>query len=540
MSAHDPRKAPALADDPRDAEAAADTERALLAAVLTEPALTIPGAVARGIAGEDFADSARGAAFDAALAMFASGEAVDAIRVSDRLASDGNADALDEVNKAIEDERNRPGHAAWYMADMLRRALRRRGLSVLASGAENIAKPSADPGAVLADVSAAISSQLLAARGEGTFAEKMRSIVADWEKLADGKAVRGGAELPTPGMTRALGVLEPGLHILAAKTSAGKSIVEGAVVRNLALNGKRVLRCFLDMGWRDLLERDLAALCFLDMRRLMRGRMDADERAVLPLAARAIEDAFHVECLTTPTLGQIVSKARAMLADKGLDLVTIDFVQMAQTGNLKVDGQGNANARIGEVTRTLKAFAVESGVPVLLLSQLNRATRDDAAAPSLADLRDSGNIEQDARTVSFLYPDAPTCKKWAADKGGDGDGWRGLPVRPIWFSVAKNQQGRLGQVPLRMVCGLFSIEDAAMDAEGFVHWDRPAGAAAGVSPPEIARDANGVVGAFDRRFLGLVNRAADKLGRPRFQYVDQVPGGLAIVRDRLAALRGGK
>ena len=518
-----------------ETEAATGTERALIAAILTEPARTIPETIKRGITAEDFTDAGRSDAFGAALALFSENEAVDAIRVTERLTAEGKPDAVNELYKAIEDERNNPVHAAGYMADIQRRAMRRRGRALLASGGEALANPSADPCVVLADVSASISSQLLSARGAVSFAEKIGNIVTELEELAEGRGRRSGAKLPTPGLSRALGVLEPGLHVLAAKTSAGKSTVEGAIVRNLALNGKRILRCFLDMGWRDLYERDIAALCFLDSGRIRRGQIDADERALLELAGCAMADFFQVEDMTAPTLGQIVSKARAMLADKGLDLVTVDFVQMVQTGNPKTDGQGNANARIGEVTRTLKAFALESGVPVLLLSQLNRATRDDAA-PSLADLRDSGNIEQDARTVSFLFPDAAAVK--ALDPTCDD--WRKLPVRPIWFSVAKNQQGRLGQVPLRMVCNLFSIEDAARNGDGLPQWDRPASIADGVRFPVVARNGNGVIGVFDDHFLTLVNRAAEKRGKPQFQYMEDVRGGIAAVQDRIKELRGRK
>lgn len=525
-----------------DEETQTASERALIANALDDPARAVPIADAFGITGDDFGDATRGVLFNAVLAMFAAGEAVDAVTVGEKLNADESVDAIPEISKCLELGDRLPFHFDAHCRNVLRRSMRRRVGRLGESLASATEKPSAVPERLAAKAVEDLSSLLLAVKGERTAAQEVAAIVQDWTDLADNKRDFRGAELPTPGMNRALGRLEPGLHILAAKTSAGKSTVEAAIVRNLALcrnpRKRTVLRCFLDMGRRDLLARDLAALLFLDLRELGKGHMGADERAILPLAAEAWNDGIDVHTLTAPTLPEILSRARALHADKGLDLLTVDFVQNVQTGNPKTDAGGNANARIGEATKALKTLGIELGLPVLLLSQLNRGDRDETRPPVLSDLRDSGNIEQDARTVAFVHPDLATANAWAARAGVQS--WRDLKTRPVWFTVAKNQQGGLYSAPLRMQCDRFGIEDADRGPAEAVDWEHCAPATTGAALPVIARDAERHVGAFDPRFLPLVNAAAEKTGKPKFEVVETVKDGLQAVADRLAHWRARK
>ena len=541
-----------------DEELATQSERALLAALLDDPAHGVPAVLKHGMTGEDFADEARGEAFDAVRGMFAEGAGVDAVTVAERLNAAGRADAVAEVGKSV----TAPAfgiHVAEHCRNILRRSQFRR---LAALGAETVKAAEGrteEPGAILSRLSEEVARMQNAAKGEASAAEIVEEVVEDAIAIAEGRKVRRGVALPTPELSRALGVLEPGLHILAAKTSAGKSTVEGAIVRAVALGGGRVLRCFLDMPPQDLLARDLSALCFIGAGRIAAGNLSADERHILRLAAAAWKDGFGVDCITAPTLGEIVARARAVHADKGLDLLTVDYAQNVKTGVAKLDDFGDANARLEAAVSALKIFAVGAGVPVLLLSQLNRAERDEGKQPSLSDLRGSGGLEQGARTVSFLYPDIETARVWSnlgkgkgddEDGGGeagpavdDGAAWRRLPLRPIRFYVAKNQQGRLGEVCLRMYCPAFSVEDAATNETGValtagnVFWDHPGKTGANNPPPVVARDAAGRLGAFDARFLARVNAAAERRGLPAFEVVETVAGGLAAVRGRVTAWR---
>jgi len=525
---------------------ASATERAALAAVLDDPQKALPLALRYGVTGEDFTDKARGLAFDAALALFAEGGGVDPLTVADRLIQQGDAEgaaAAEDAQAVALDaaERGRPVavHAEDYLRIVGRRAQKRRLSSVGARLGLEAVRPESDPATLAAEAVGNLSRIVSASKGERTPGEIVGDLVQEWIDVADGKREARGVPAPSAGMAEALGRLEPGLHVLAGKTSAGKSIVEGAVARHVALSGGRVLRCSLDMSAGDLLARDLAALCWLHLPRIKKEKnVLIDERAFLPLAVKAYAGLPFTVC-ENADLPEIVARARALKADGGLALVTVDFVQNVNTGNPKLDASGNANEKINAVTKALKRFANDEGLPVLLVSQLNRAQRDEKQAPVLADLRDSGAIEQDARTVSFLYPEATQAP-------ATPEGWRMRNIRHIWYSVAKNQQGTLGRAPLRMRCDVFSLEDAARpegDADGrevAPWWDSSAPPTADYPAPVIAAGGRGLFGAFDPRFLERINAEADAAGVARWETVETIQGGLAKVGDRLADYRRGR
>ncbi|MBQ9727598.1 MAG: hypothetical protein IJV65_08860 [Kiritimatiellae bacterium] len=520
-------------------------ERAAILTALDDPAANLPLAVDLGLTGDDFADKPAGRAFDTMLAMYEGGEAVDAVTVATRLEECGDAAARVVLQRAFDISIASTSNFEQHVRDILTQSTRRRVASLALHLATEAGAAGADARELAGKAAQELAALASSGKREPSTADVVDSIAQEWEDLADGKREIGGAELPTDGMTRLLDRLKPGLHVLAGKTSTGKSIVEGAIVRNLALNGGVVLRCFLDLGRRALLQRDLAALCFLDLRELDHGHLHPDERHVLRLARSAWRKDIAVESLVAPTASEIVAKVRAMKAARGrVDLVTVDFIQQVNTGNAKTDGSGNANARIGEITRALKNYAIDAEVPFLLLSQLNRNQKDEASTPDLTDLRDSGNIEQDARSVCFLHPNTAVAQTWIDRKGvlnGPEDGaqtWRDLKMRPIFLSVAKNQQGRRGCVSLRMQCNYFAIEDAVKDpVTGVPDFDHTPTSATSAPVPVIARDSDGRLAAFDPRFLPLINRAAKRNGLAQFSVVERVDGGLECVADRLAKWR---
>ncbi len=525
-----------------DLEAAARTERAYLAAALEDPVRVIPLALRRGVTGADFTGAARGDVFDAVLAVFNDAGAVDAVTVFERLA--GNAAARDEIDKCA--GQGFPEHAAQYAAEIVKRSQYRRlaemglRLNAAASGREE------DPAALLSQLSAKVAAMQNATRGEATDAEEVAEIVEHAIAISEGRAKPCGIPPPTPELENALGRLEPGLHLLAAATSAGKSTFEGHFARSVALGGGRVLRCFLDMPRPDLLARDLAALCFVGVEPMTQGSRPLlpDEKHALRLAAEAWRG-FGMESMTAPTLGEIVGRARAFHADKGLDLLTIDYAQLVLTGNGKLDGTGNANAQLEHTVAVLKNFANKERIPVLLLSQLKRKPEDEFTPPTLDDLRGSGALGHAGRTVSFLYP-AEVAKEWAKKKTNSEEptAWRKLATRPVLFLPLKAQQRQSGvEVALRMFCPFFTFEDAALNdtgvrlACGDVFWDRPGKVGPNNPLPVIARDGDGRLAAFDRRFLSRINAAAEKKGFPAFEVVEEVAGGVAAVHERLTAWR---
>lgn len=195
-------------------------------------------------------------------------------------------------------------------------------------------------------------------------------------------------------------------YLLAARPSLGKSALAFNIAERASIEGGYpVLFVSLEMNKIELADRFLAARAGVDGYSLRYPRRLADgDRGRLAeacrLAARSrlvIDDPPHL------TVGQLCARARRMKArEKGLGLVVVDYLQLVGSGlNSR---NGNREQEIAYISRALKGLAKEIHVPVLAVCQLNRAveSRDDRK-PRLADLRESGSLEQDADAVMLLH-----------------------------------------------------------------------------------------------------------------------------------------
>ncbi len=196
--------------------------------------------------------------------------------------------------------------------------------------------------------------------------------------------------------------LEPGnLYILAARPGVGKSSLEGCIRLNIARLGRNVLSFNLEMSELQSWQRLVAADTGLEFNRIRKGNMTPQEWTVFGQAIGRLSDLpMWIDDTPGLTPTQLHSKARKHQATHGLDLVTVDYLQL-MASNSKYT---NRVSQVGEISRSLKRLALSLDVPVLALSQLNRSleSRNDKR-PMLADLRDSGDIEQDADVVMFVH-----------------------------------------------------------------------------------------------------------------------------------------
>lgn len=194
------------------------------------------------------------------------------------------------------------------------------------------------------------------------------------------------------------------LIIMAARPSMGKTslalnIAKYAVIKNQA----PALVFSLEMSKEQLAMRLLCMDAGVDSQKLRVGKLDEFEWDKLGASAGGLSEAqFYID--ETPELTPLELKAiaRRVQADHGLSLIVVDYLQLMRA-NRKTD---NREQEVAEISRSLKAIAKEMNVPVLACAQLNRAleARNDKR-PHLADLRESGSIEQDADLVMFIYRD---------------------------------------------------------------------------------------------------------------------------------------
>jgi len=200
------------------------------------------------------------------------------------------------------------------------------------------------------------------------------------------------------------------LVILAARPSMGKTALALNITENAAGVGRRVAVFSLEMSKEALLMRLLSSHARIDAHKFRTGHLNMDDREKMSVSLNELAAApVWIDDSSSATIVEMGAKARRLKNDKGLDLVIVDYLQlMTARGRFS-----NRNEEVSSITRGLKAMAKELAVPVLVLSQLTRAPERDERRPQLADLRESGAIEQDADLVLFINrpgfykPDAP-------------------------------------------------------------------------------------------------------------------------------------
>ena len=206
------------------------------------------------------------------------------------------------------------------------------------------------------------------------------------------------------------GGLQPGeLIIIAARCSVraaskGKTARAQNIARNAAADhAKKIASFSLERSTRSLVLRLLASEARIDSTAFRRGFIAVNDHQRLVNAAGRLADAqIFIDDGTAASVLEIKAKARRITAERGLDLVIVDYLQLARS-----DGTPERREQeISEISRGLKGLAKELNIPVIALSQLNRGPEARAdKRPMLADLRESGAIEQDADVIAFIYRD---------------------------------------------------------------------------------------------------------------------------------------
>lgn len=192
------------------------------------------------------------------------------------------------------------------------------------------------------------------------------------------------------------------LIILAARPSMGKTALALNIAENVALRHREPVAIFsLEMSKESLLLRLLASHARVDAHKFRTGHMNRDDWGhVTKSLAELGEAPIWIDDSASSTVLEMGAKARRLKRDRGLSLVIVDYIQLVvPTANRR---NSNRQEEVSGISRALKALAKELKVPVVVLSQLTRAPEREDRKPQLADLRESGAIEQDADVVLFI------------------------------------------------------------------------------------------------------------------------------------------
>ena len=194
------------------------------------------------------------------------------------------------------------------------------------------------------------------------------------------------------------------LIIIAGRPSMGKTSLALGIAEHAAIQAKSIVGIFsMEMSKAQLVLRMLSSQARLDSHALRTGQLSQPNWVDLCAAAGRLEEApIFIDDSGSLTVQQMRGKARRLKAEHGLDLLIIDYLQLMQ-------GRNDSESRqqeISDISRALKALAKELDIPIVALSQLSRAVENrKPPIPVLADLRESGAIEQDADVVMFIYRD---------------------------------------------------------------------------------------------------------------------------------------
>lgn len=249
-----------------------------------------------------------------------------------------------------------------------------------------------------------------------------------------------------------LGGLEGGdMIVIGARPAVGKSALVTQITSNLAKQGKRIGFYNLEMQNKQVYERFVVSESGIGLTRLRRAiRFLGDEEQRFNDANKTLEKAENIVITSagSRTVGEIKAESKHM----DYDIIIIDYLQL-----LKADTtyRGNRAAEVGEISREIKSLAMELNIPIIALSQLNRASEGrETKEPTMAELREAGNIEQDASVIMLM---------WNLDENDRTK--KGCKIE-------KNRQGECGKIVLKFNGDLMKFEETNEFVKDAKEWKK--------------------------------------------------------------------
>lgn len=338
-------------------------------------------------------------------------------------------------------------HASSYAAIVERTALLRRLIGV-ANEIARLALTREESAAAVAD-----AQELLFAVSESTLHRDIVPLDVAVRRYAEQIDARGdlrvGVRTGIESVDKKTGGLQSSdLILIAGRPGLGKTSLALNIVEHAAVVQRKTCAFFsMEMSEMQVVQRLVSMLAEIDGNRMRRGRLSTQEFTAISAASSELQQApIFVEESSRLNVTDILAKSRRLQAERGLDLVVIDYLQL-------IEGADNEESRVLEVariSRALKAIARELEVPVVALSQLSRQIEQRGTEPMLSDLRESGALEADADLVLFL---------WQKDRKDREEG-------VVRLKLAKHRNGPTGDFDLHFQSDLTRFRDLGEAREG--------------------------------------------------------------------------
>jgi len=411
-----------------------EAEQSVLGAILIDKDAI--GLVSEVISPKDFYSDLNGIIFDAMISLYEQRKPIDILTLSQRLKKTKNGDKVDssylsELVNSVPTAANIEQYA-----DMIKESATKRNLITVGTQiAESAFKDEQEVGDLLdkAEGSIFAISQGHNIRGFIPVKEGLAESFDRIDELHKKGAGFRGIQSGFPDLDNLLSGMQPSnLLILAARPGQGKTAMVVNIAQNVAVEQKIPVGIFsLEMSQEELVDRLLVGQADVDAWRLKTGKLSEQDFTKLSQAMGELADApIFIDDTPGITISEMRTKARRLQLEQGIKLLIVDYLQLADPGR-RYD---NRVQEVSIISQGLKNLARELKIPVLAVSQLSRAVEHRGERkPQLADLRESGAIEQDADVVMFLYRiDAEVTSN----------------VIPTKLLIAKHRNGPMGEIDL--------------------------------------------------------------------------------------------
>lgn len=379
----------------------------LLAAMMDSP-VNVAEAQAL-VTADDFYSEAHRRIYSAIYDLFMTGSSIEPVLVVEQLQKNGDLEVAGGRN-GVFDLMATPFIAASYRsyATIVSDTSTQRQLLAVAQRLQTTVHQGEGEASSMVQLAEDMVFGLSQQRTRGDLKSSQDLVIASMERLTaaseKGSDITGLATGFTD-LDRLTGGLRPGnLVVIAARPSMGKTAFALGIAEHVALREQGTVAVFsLEMSDDEVVQRMLGSVAMVDVTRLRSGRLAPEDWPRITRAADAMTKCkLYVDDSEGMTLGEMRTKARRLKSREGLDLIVVDYIQLMESRSGRRDE--NRVQELSTISRGLKMLGRDLGVPVIVLSQLNRTpdSRNDKR-PMLSDLRESGAIEQDADMVMMIY-----------------------------------------------------------------------------------------------------------------------------------------
>jgi replicative DNA helicase len=415
-----------------------EAEVATLGAVLIDPE-ALP-AIVHLLRGEDFYKSAHQRIYDAVLALFDRGQSIDLITLTEELRARGTLDLcggsayISRLTSAVPTSANVEFYARIVQATSIRRTLARVSQEIIAQAHDERAEIS-----VILEEAERRIFEISDRHQTGTYAPAKEIVKLTFDAIE--RHYHSKTEYTgIPSGFKDLDQLTMGFQnsefiVIGARPSVGKTAFALTIAANMAIRQKIPVGFFsLEMSAMALMQRLLSMEARLDSQRMRTGMLSpADFSRITEACGKLYEAPLYISDSPDLKLLDLRAQARRMKSNQDVKIIFVDYITLIGSENRDLP----RHEQIAEISRSLKSLARELNLPVVALSQVRRET--EGKRPSLADLRESGSIEQDADVVVFIHTED-------------------LKAEMREIAVAKQRNGPVGDIQLAFLARYTKFE----------------------------------------------------------------------------------